>query len=222
MRRAYRSLSGMCPADVLAGRTTLEYRFAGMFRYALRRTRTVDPLLTMEVSVRHARTRAITRDAVFLQNIEPERVRGIDDDLVLEQSRVLRDQLLVASSRSAKTTASAAAIASSTEAACASGPSSCASASARDSPFAARTTGSPHEVPGQRAADVAHTDDCRCQCDSFQRSRSALRPLLVATNLPANQVSRPRRIQVIRAQGLLPPGAASKTLPARRCVVGPD
>src|SRR6266550_1181777 len=75
--------------------------------------------------------------------VEPERVGGVDDDLVLEQAPVLCDQFLGRVEPDGEDDGSASAIASSTEAARASSPSSCASAAAFASSLAARTTGSP-------------------------------------------------------------------------------
>jgi len=73
--------------------------------------------------------------------VEPDRVRGVNDDLVLEKARILRDQVLDRAEPQGEDDGAAPAIASSTEAARA--PSSSASACARDWSFAARTTTSP-------------------------------------------------------------------------------
>jgi len=89
-------------------------------------------------------------DAAGLQRIEARRVRGIDDDLAVEEMRLLRDHPLASrSSHSASTIASTAAIASPTDVARAFGPSS--SPSAFASSFAATTTDSPPAENGRSA-----------------------------------------------------------------------
>jgi hypothetical protein len=57
-----RDVSGMCPHVQRTDNNKVP--ICRHFMEALFRTRTGDPLLTMEVSGRHARTRAIIRDAV--------------------------------------------------------------------------------------------------------------------------------------------------------------
>jgi hypothetical protein len=73
---------------VVLRQTTKIPDFRGFLLYeALFRTRTGDPLLTMEVLERHARTRAITRDTLSPANHTVRRTGGASRDV----ARVVSD-----------------------------------------------------------------------------------------------------------------------------------